>query len=164
MNQTLVKAANKLDELGLFHKADTIDKIVKKASLEKVSQYVGVIGYVLKQERCMQNCIRRKRTEKKGSMQEIVLDCLKEYQDGQDYHNTEWTEKYATLLKNYPNNLQKVSKLFIEELYKINNIDTHLENLRIANSIIEKSGLDNSEISNLIEDVQTLQDITHESL
>lgn len=164
MNEILLKLANTLDKLGLLKKADQIDKIIKTASIEKVSQYVGVVGYVLKQQRCMQNCVRRKRVEKKGSMQEIILECLKEYQDGQDYHNTEWAEKYANLLLKYPTSLNKVSNLYIKELYRINDIDTHLNNLKLASSIIRENGLDDSLVSDLIEDVSILENINNESL
>ena len=75
----LVEISDRLEREVKTTCVDAIDELVKTSSLKKVAQYVGVIGYVLKQERAMSNCIRKKRAASSSEpMQEIVLGCLKE--------------------------------------------------------------------------------------
>jgi len=91
----LVSLSDTLDKVGHFECADLIDKLVTDESFIKTAQYVGAIGYVLKQHRAMSNCVRKKRASSDDSMQNVIMSCLKEYQDGQSYDNNEWTSKYA---------------------------------------------------------------------
>ena len=98
----LVKLSDSLDKAGKSQCSNIVDGLIKDRSITKIAQYVGVIGYVLKQNRAIANCVRKKRVANSGSMQEVVLDCLKEYQDGQEYGNNEWTAKYAQVIEDSP--------------------------------------------------------------
>jgi len=44
----LIELADQLDKTGQTSCADAVDNLIKTAFLEKVAQYVRVIGYVLK--------------------------------------------------------------------------------------------------------------------
>ena len=134
----LITLADKFDKEGNTTCADAVDRLLlKTASLEKVAQYVGAIGYVLKQNRAMMNCIRKKRVASKGSMQDVVMSCLKEYQDGQDYHDTQWTSKYAEIISQKPNLFKTCHLSFLHDLGTAWDIETHINNVRTAAQIFK---------------------------
>ncbi|NMC63303.1 MAG: hypothetical protein GYA55_09060, partial [SAR324 cluster bacterium] len=133
----LVQLADKLDREDKKEAADAVDKIIRTASLEKIAQYVGVIGYVLKQNRAMANCIRKKRVSSKGPMQEVVLSCLKEYQDGQDYNDTDWTSKYAKVIETRPDLFSDAHICLLAQIGETNNIPEHLKNVKEAQAIVQ---------------------------
>lgn len=135
--QHFVDLANELDAAGFHQCASAIDGALQQHSLTKVAQYVGAIGYVLKQERAMANCIRKKRAASTGPMQEVVLDCLKEYQDGQNFNDTEWTSKYAQVIKALPDKFAASKKCFISELNAFNGIDKHVEVARSVQKTLD---------------------------
>ena len=79
--EAIVKVANRLDSEGLTEVVDKIDKSASSLITLKEAQYVGVQGYWVRQKRCMDNCYRTKRAETDLSSQEIVFECLSEYDD-----------------------------------------------------------------------------------
>lgn len=68
LSEYLANLADRLDRDGKIKSANAVDNLLQNGSLEKVAQYVGAIGYVLKQERAMANCIRQKRVSSSGPM------------------------------------------------------------------------------------------------
>jgi len=145
INNHLLELANKLDKEDNIICANAVDSLLSSNSLVKTAQYVGVIGYVLKQNRAMCNCIRKKRASQDGSMQEVILDCLKEYQDGQDYHNTDWTSKYAQVIKSYPESfdvahlsfLHELGGEFVEHINKVREATQTLHNNKMKDELID---------------------------
>jgi len=123
LQEHLCKIADNLDKKGEFDAADIITEAIEKQSLVKVAQYCGFSGYALRQNRALANCFRRKRAKKTNqSIHETVFECLKEYNDAQNFYETEWAKKYAEVVSRHPNNAHIV---FIKELSKINNISKH---------------------------------------
>ena len=162
LHNSIVKCANLLDRKGEIKKADLLDKIIKESSLQKLAQYVGIIGYVLKQNRCMSNCIRRKRVENDGPMQEVILSCLKEYQDGQDYHDVSWTKKYASVIQKEPMSFDKAHVLYMAEINRINDIKEHVTNIKKMSQCLQESNIDNSSVEELLHNYEILENIKNE--
>ena len=161
LSNQLIKLADHLDKNKLVKCANEIDDILESRSLHKTAQYVGVIGYVLKQNRAMMNCIRKKRTASNDPMQKIVLGCLQEYQDGQDYHNTEWTKKYAEVVKRFPGKI-KISHIdFITSLGINQKIEIHTDKLMKAASTLSSNGITDSSIHKVLNHLSMLLSIVH---
>jgi len=163
-NNHLIKLADNLDKNQKSASADAVDNLIKQNSLNKVAQYVGAIGYVLKQERAMSNCIRRKRVANSGSMQEVVLGCLKEYQDGQDYHDTEWTSKYAQLVKKLPDKFSDIHVNFLHKIADQNNMSQHIYNIESTADSLKKDGVNDDYINNILSHVYELEFILSKDL
>lgn len=157
-----LELADRLDRSDKQVCADAVDQLIQSGSLQKVAQYVGVIGYVLKQQRAMANCIRYKRAQKEGSMQEVVLECLKEYQDGQDYHDTEWTSKYASVLESDPRLFKTAHVDFLQAIAENNGIEDHFSKICAVSKILEENGEKDSTVEKLIYDYTTLMQIASE--
>jgi len=155
----LIKLADRLDKDGKFKSATAVDGLLKTASLDKIAQYVGVIGYVLKQERAMQNCIRRKRAKTSGSMQGVVLSCLKEYQDGQDYHNDQWTSKYAQTIQQNPRLFKQAHLTFLAQLGHNWDIERHVNGVRKSLGIMREESVDEEKINMILSHIDMLGEI-----
>jgi hypothetical protein len=145
----LLRLSDQLDRDGKVVCADAVDAVIKTASLQKVAQYVGVIGYVLKQNRAMGNCIRKKRAKSKAAMQEIVLDCLKEYQDGQDYQDTQWTSKYAQVINQEPQSFD-VAHLFLLSSAD-SKINEHIKKIAETAGILQENGVNDNIFASVLE-------------
>ena len=104
----LVALADRCDKLGLTKQADLIDSALSGGSFEKTAQYVGAVGYALRQHRAMGNCIRKKRATSK-SPQDAVMSCLDEYQEGMRYEDETWAEKYAQAYQSYLDEIVKTA-------------------------------------------------------
>lgn len=150
VTQHLLELSDRLDREGHTKCADAVDSLMKTSSVQKVAQYVGIIGYVLKQERAMSNCIRKKRVASSESMQQVVMECLKEYQDGQDYQNTEWTSKYAQVIESNPDAFTTTHMDFLEEIGKLNDIDEHLNNVIEVSKELKEANVEDDLISTLL--------------
>lgn len=157
-----VALADTLDSEGFNKCAGLLDDAMSNNSIVKVAQYVGAIGYVLKQERAMSNCIRKKRVASSGSMQEVVLDCLKEYQDSQSYTDTEWTSKYAQVVKSLPDKFSSCHKDFIKEFATFNDIDKHIELVRTAQIFLSQHGKSDDILNQIIEGFDALNNLIEE--
>ena len=153
----LMALADKFDKEGNVTCADAVDNLLlKTSSLEKVAQYVGAIGYVLKQNRAMMNCVRKKRVASKGSMQDVVMSCLKEYQDGQNYHDTQWTSKYAEIISQKPNLFKTCHLSFLHDLGTAWDIETHINNVRTAAQIFKDNEIDEEKVNTILSHIETL--------
>jgi len=89
----MVKAAIKLEALGLNSQASEIDSIAKAFLDIKTAQYVGGQGYCIRNKRSWDNCYRQKRNESMGA-QESWDACNKEYQESINNDESSWN-KYA---------------------------------------------------------------------
>ena len=153
----LIGLADKLDQEGKRKSAEAIDSLlIKTSSLDKLAQYVGVIGYVLKQERAMSNCVRRKRAKTDGSMQEVILSCLKEYQDGQNYQNDEWTSKYAAAINAKPQSFDKMHLIVLSTLGREMDIVSHLSNTQQVADILKEEQVNDEKIDLILSHIDTL--------
>jgi hypothetical protein len=152
----LIELSDNLDAKKLYHCANAVDGLLQAHSLQKVAQYVGVIGYVLKQNRAMSNCIRKKRASSSGSMQEVVLSCLKEYQDGQQYDNNEWTGKYAQVIQHTPDNFDDLHLTMLSGIAKESNIEDHLSQLEKTAKILNKHNIKNTVVHTVLSHVDIL--------
>jgi hypothetical protein len=150
LTEKMVKFANLLDSKNKMASADRVTELIKTASVDKVAQYVGAIGYVLKGQRAMGNCIRRKRVSTKGSMQEVVMQCLKAYQDSQDYDDNEWTSKYAELVTQNPESYAVAHLVVLAEAFDQNDISTHFQKLVEAADALANDGEKNDLLSDII--------------
>lgn len=159
INQHLISLADRLDKEGSVQCANIIDELIENQSLVKVAQYVGAIGYVLKQNRAIANCIRKKRVADAGSMQDVVLQCLKEYQDGQNYQNNEWTEKYAQILEKRPDLFSEIHLNFLSEVGKENEIQEHITRIQKASSLLEENSIDDDVINRILYHAQVLGEV-----
>ena len=159
INNHLIELADKLDKEGKTVCANAVDNLIKATSLDKVAQYVGVIGYVLKQNRAMCNCIRRKRAANDGSMQEVILACLKEYQDGQDYHDTKWTGKYAETIVNDPDKFNKAHLSLIAEIGRGEGLQKHINRVRKVSTVLKENDVDDDVINQVLSHIQVLGDM-----
>lgn len=93
--QRLEKAANEIDSLGLHKSADRLTNVMKGVLDIKTSQYLGINGYWIRNERCWQNCYRQKRASKPDTpAQEVWQECHSEYLDSFNKNRSDW-EKYA---------------------------------------------------------------------
>lgn len=150
LSKHLADLADRLDKDGKIKSANAVDNLLQSGSLEKVAQYVGAIGYVLKQERAMANCIRQKRVSSSGPMQEVIMDCLKEYQDSQSYDDREWTSKYASSIKSSPDQFHKLHLYYLSQLSEENNISEHINNIVTASKCLKEENETDSTISEIL--------------
>ena len=160
MKQTLNKIialADKLDQTGFQKYASRIDQLIQDQSFVKIAQYVGAIGYVLKQHRALSNCIRQKRVASTGPMQNVVMDCLKEYQDGQSYNNNEWTSKYASVLASMPDQFDKLHLDLLDIIAKENDISTHLTKVSSVCKDLIAENIQDDLINRIYADVQSIE-------
>ena len=155
LNNHLIELSDQFDKIGKQACADEIDGLIESGSLTKVAQYVGVIGYVLKQNRAMCNCIRKKRVANSGSMQDVILQCLKEYQDGQDYQDNKWTSKYAQNVTQHPEKFNKAHLSLIKEMGQ-SDLPEHINEVRKVASVLKDNEMDDEVINNILSHVQTL--------
>lgn len=159
LTQYLLELSDQLDKEGRTKCANAVDDLIAHSSLHKVAQYVGAIGYVLKQNRAMANCIRKKRVQSQSPMQEVVLDCLKEYQDGQSYHDETWTTKYAEVIKSYPDNFDDIHLSMLNALSQDNNIDEHLGRVTRTAALLQENGYPSQPLDTLVQHMSTFADI-----
>lgn len=156
LTEHMLDLSDDLDKKKKRKSADLVDQLIKTAALTKVAQYVGVIGYVLKQNRAMGNCIRKKRASSDTSMQEIVLECLKEYQDGQNYHDAEWTSKYAQTLKDAPGSFDTAHLEMLSGVGRMLDIENHVSLVEKTAQSLRDDGVSDSMIEQILSHVQTL--------
>ena len=159
ISQHLINLSDHLDKTGKVICADAVDRLLVSGAMQKVAQYVGVIGYVLKQERAMSNCIRKKRVASTQSMQEVVLSCLKEYQDGQNYQNDDWTNKYASLIRQAPIAFDKTHLAFLAALGQEANIEQHITILEKTAEILEDHNVEDEMMNQVLSHVRIYGDI-----
>lgn len=168
ITEQIIKLADQLDNDDKIVCADLIDNnLVKTASLEKVSQYVGVIGYFLQQTRAMQNCLRKKRVAQSGPMQTVVMDCLKEYQDSNNYQfdqMSDWTAKYAKLLDIDSRNFKTAHLAIIAEAFDKNDIAEHYDNLIKTAELLKENGESIELLDQVIDGYKTLTAIAKEEI
>ncbi len=162
ISEQLIQLSDTLDKAGKTKCANIVDELIEHKSLMKVAQYVGVIGYVLKQNRAMGNCIRKKRGSSTASMQEVVLGCLSEYQDGQQYDNNEWTSKYAQVVKQLPDQFASSHVDFLEALAKDNNIEEHIARVKEAQTILNQEGMQDVFMDQVTFDLESLESVLKE--
>jgi len=162
--EQLIKLSDKLDQAGKTKCANTIDELIEHQSLTKVAQYVGVIGYVLKQNRAMGNCIRKKRasSDASTSMQEVVLGCLSEYQDGQQYDNNEWTSKYAQVVQQCPDQFLSSHVDFLEALAEENDMNQHIARVKTAHNMLMQENIQDDFLNRIAFDVENLEKVLKE--
>jgi hypothetical protein len=158
-NEYLVQLADKLDASGHTDVANIVDDVIRHESLNKVAQYVGAIGYVLKQNRAMQNCIRKKRVSSKGPMQEVILGCLREYQDSQDYNDTEWTSKYAEVVKAKPDLFDAAHIELLAQIAEANDMEHHVARVRQLCDSLEKNAIEDGTIEPVLDNLDILGEI-----
>lgn len=156
INEYLISLADELDMMGKKEAADAVDKIIQTASLQKLAQYVGAIGYVLRQNRALGNCIRKKRVASKQPMQEVVLECLSEYQDGNSYNDTEWAEKYASSLRVKPELFDTAHISLLAQISETNNMPTHVANVKALCATLAKFAVKHDEIKQVLDDFQAM--------
>lgn len=156
-NEYLIKLADMCDQMGHKEIADEMDNLIRTGSFLKVSQYVGTVGYILKNQRAMANCLRKKRVASDESMQNVVMECLKEYQDGQRYDDEEWIGKYASLdSKQYVDSFLKTAivngvdintatRKLIEKLSNDNDLSEDYDNMNKVADLIKSAGLQDRE-------------------
>lgn len=157
IQEHLIKLSDDFDKKGKKVCADTIDSLISSKSVQKVAQYVGVIGYVLKQNRAIANCIRRKKADSR-SMQEKVLECLKEYQDGQNYNDTEWTQKYAQVIESKPELFNKSYIPFLKSIADASDITKEINKIKTANNTLKINGHHDSIINDLMKHYDSLSE------
>lgn len=159
ITENLLQLADKLDKEGKVKSANAVDDLIQSTSLIKVAQYVGVIGYVLKQNRAMANCVRKKRAQSNTSMQEVVLDCLREYQDGQSYNDDSWTSKYAQVITQKPELFDQSHLVFLQELGITNNIADHIKKIEHTAEVLKDENTENLLIEEVLSNLDDLGDI-----
>lgn len=158
----LVELSDSLDKAGKTQCSDVVDGLIKNQSITKIAQYVGVIGYVLKQSRAMEQCIRKKRVANSGSMQEVVLDCLKEYQDGQNYNNNDWTAKYAQVIEDSPENFESSHTDMLKVIAEENDLSDHIEKVKEAGKILKENEIEDSLFKAVLADLDQLDKLFKE--
>lgn len=159
LNDYLVQLADRLDQDGKVVCANAVDDLIQSNSLVKVAQYVGVIGYVLKQNRAMGNCIRKKRASSDQPMQEIVLGCLKEYQDGQDYNDTEWHSKYAQVISDRPTDFNNLHLELIAQWGSNDEIENHISNVEDTMLLLSENNVQDETMKRVLSHVESLGSI-----
>ena len=162
ISEQLIQLSDTLDKAGKTKCANAVDELIEHKSLMKVAQYVGVIGYVLKQNRAMGNCIRKNRVSSTASMQEVVLGCLSEYQDGQQYDNNEWTSKYAQVVKQFPDQFASSHVDFLEALAKENNMEQHIARVKKAQTVLSQESIQNELMDQVAFDLESLESVLKE--
>ena len=151
IDKFLIQLADKLDTLGHTKVADAVDDVMANRSLHKMAQYVGAIGYVLRQNRAMGNCIRKKRVASKKAMQEVVMECLSEYQKGNSYNDTEWAEKYASIIRKKPSLFKDAHITLLAQISEANELPDHVAKVREVCSMLDEVGVDHDEIKNIVD-------------
>ncbi len=164
LHEYLVKLSDTLDKEGKKECSDAVDGLIKASSVQKVAQYVGVIGYVLRQNRAMSNCVRKKRASSKGSMQDVVLDCLKEYQDGQNYQDTQWTSKYAQVIQTEPDKFDTSHLHFLSNIGSDNEIELHIDSIRKTAELFIENQVDEVLFNTMIEHISTFGEILNKEV
>lgn len=159
LQQHLVELSDRIDKDGKLACADAVDELVKTASLDKLAQYVGVIGYVLKQNRAMGNCIRKKRVASGEPMQTIVLECLKEYQDGQQYQDNEWASKYAQVIQASPDQFDISHLFFLNTVGQLGDISADIERVEKVAHMLEENDIDEPIFNTVLEHLSQFGDI-----
>lgn len=159
ITQHLVELSNKLDQQGYIKCADAIDSLIKDNSMTKVAQYVGAIGYVLKQNRAIGNCIRKKRVASSESMQNVILSCLKEYQDGQEYGHNEWTSKYAQIIQKFPTEFDSAHLNFLSVLAETNDLAKHIENVQTVSDLLTEHSVEDPMLKQVLSHIETFGNI-----
>lgn len=154
----LLQLSDAMDSSGKMVCADAIELLIKNASVQKLAQYVGAIGYVLKQNRAMCNCVRRKKSDTK-SAQEIVLECLKEYQDGQNYNDTEWSKKYAQVIQSEPLLFETGHLHLLSSIYSDNRISEHFDLVKKSMHTLNINGEKDNFLSGLLDNFEQLNSI-----
>lgn len=156
LKQYLVELANRLDIEDKTLCANAVDQLIENNSLTKVAQYVGAIGYVLKQNRAMGNCVRKKRSASSQPMQQIVLECLKEYQDGQDYHDTEWHSKYAQTIVSSPDSFQTSHLELVDNIRETENIAKHIKEVEDVALLLHTNDVKDDVFIKVLSQLETL--------
>jgi hypothetical protein len=110
--EQLETVGNILENKGLVKSASIVTNSMKTLLQVKTSQYVGVQGYYVRNNRCWQNCYRQKRTNE-ANAQKVWFECLEEYQKSINNNGTEW-DKYAS---EEDNNLVKTASKEQKEAY-----------------------------------------------
>ncbi len=157
LTEHLIELSDSLDKAGKTQCSDIVDGLIKNKSVTKIAQYVGGIGYVLKQNRAMANCIRKKRVANSGSMQEVVLDCLKEYQTGHEYGNNDWTAKYAQVIEDSPDHFESSHTDLLNVIAGANNLEDHMKQVEEAYLMLVKSEVTDELLTATIEDIRQLR-------
>jgi len=157
ISESLIQLSDQLDQAGNVKCANIIDDLLKERSLHKVAQYVGVIGYVLKQNRAMGNCVRKKRVASQASMQEVVLECLSEYQDGQEYGTNDWTSKYAEVIQQAPTKFASTHVDFLNAVAEENKLSDHISRVKEAHSFLLKSKIEDHLINEVVANLDELE-------
>ncbi len=158
----LIELSDRLDKAGKTKCADAVDDLNHNRSLHKFAQYVSVIGYVLKQNRAMGNCIRKKRVASDSSMQEVVLECLSEYQDGQQYGaDNDWTTKYATamqdtIVQGCPEDFEAFPADFIKIIASENQIEKHMNQIKKTCSLLKEHEIGDEVFQYAMKDIDSL--------
>ena len=152
----LISLSDSLDKAGNLKCANLVDGLIKNRAAIKVAQYVGVIGYVLKQNRAMGNCIRKKRVASDSSMQEVVMECLSEYQDGQSYGNNDWTAKYAQVIEQTPEYFESSCMDFLETIAEENKIGEYVKQMEDTNKTLEANDFKKTIVARVLEDLEML--------
>jgi hypothetical protein len=158
----LLELSDSLDKAKNIKCADTVDKLIQSQSLTKMAQYVGIIGYVLKQNRAMGNCIRKKRVASNESMQEVVLGCLKEYQDGQAYGANDWTAKYAQVIEHDPESFDRSHTDMLRVIADENRLEDAMKQIEEAHKQLTASNVKDELITAAVEDIGKLRDLLGE--
>lgn len=156
LTEHLIELSDSLDKAGKTQCSNAVDGLIKNKSVTKIAQYVGAIGYVLKQNRAMENCVRKKRVTDSGSMQEVVLGCLKEYQTGQEYGNNDWTAKYAQVIEDSPENFESLHRDFLNVIAQENDISDHMIKVREAGKVLIENKIDDSLFKAILADLDQL--------
>lgn len=158
----LINLSDKLDKAGNIKCADQVDSLIQSGSMDKVAQYVGVIGYVLKQNRAMDNCVRKKRAASSDAMQTIVLGCLQEYQDGQEYGNNEWTAKYAQVIEQAPEQFEGLHVDFLQEIAESNDIQQHIDAVKSVHQLLQDNDIKDEFFDHVVTSANHLDDFFKE--
>jgi len=155
--EDMLGLANYADKIGHFSLANDIEEAIKDRSLLKVAQYVGAIGYALQfGRRSVANCIRKKRASSNQPMQEIVMECLSEFQE-QPFYENKWLGKYASQdVQFYVNKLIKeaaragidpssATTNFIKDLTEQNDLQNDIGKINKLWQRVKESSLDKDE-------------------
>ena len=92
-------------------------------------------------------------------MQKVILSCLQEYQDGQDYHDTEWTSKYAQVIKTAPTMFNMAHITLAKSIFETNDLSTHINEIKKVSQVLQENKTEDQVINKVLEHVEALQDI-----
>lgn len=147
----LIKMADTCDKMGYVKIGNDIDNLIKSNSFIKVSQYTGFVGTCIRNSRFTSDCIRNKRVTSDAPMQELVMECLSEYQDVNVADKP--TDKYASVnernyirafLKQACSNgidINTATRKLIETVATNNDIEKDIQQLKDVWAKIEAAGL-----------------------